>query len=97
MVTNPKIEKIKTEIARIKAKISENQSKLRILERQKTELEDDHIVTLVRGGNVSDSELSSLIQSLRNEKPGGARGVSGIQPIKTTQQEDNRNAYFDEN
>ena len=56
-MTNPKIEKVKTEIEKTKAKIAEYQSKLRGLERQKTEFENEQIVALVRSEKISDAEL----------------------------------------
>ena len=46
---NPKLHKAIDEIDMLKKKISRYQSRLRNLERRKTELENDEIVALVRG------------------------------------------------
>jgi septal ring factor EnvC (AmiA/AmiB activator) len=89
---NPKIEKVKAEIEKTKAKISEFQAKLRVLERQKTDLENERIVALVRGERISDAELSALMKSLRREEP--AEAAASEKPIRL---EETRNANFDEN
>ena len=68
-MTNPKIEKVKSDIAKTKAKISEYQAKLRELEREKVRLEDLEIVALVRGERISDAELDTLMRSLRKQEP----------------------------
>jgi septal ring factor EnvC (AmiA/AmiB activator) len=95
-MTNPKIEKVKTDMEKIKAKISEHQAKLRDLEREKTRLEDMEIVALVRGERISDAELATLMQSLRR--------TDSTEPVKTTalvegklRQEELRDANTDEN
>lgn len=70
---NPRIDKVIADIAKTKAKISEFQSKLRELERQKVRLENDHFVEIIRRENLSDAELSTLTDLLRKnhaeEKP----------------------------
>ena len=75
-MTYPKIEKVKTEISKTKARIADYQVKLRALERQKTDLENEQIVALVRSEKISDGDLSALMQSFRKErsktKPGEA-------------------------
>jgi len=91
-MTNPKIEKVKAEIDKTKAKISEFQAKLRALERQKTDLENEQIVALVRSERISDAELSALMKSLHREESAEVRVSERI-----TRQEEPRNANFDEN
>jgi hypothetical protein len=68
-MTNPRIEKIKTEIDKAKAKILEYQAKVRALERQKTFIENERIIAVVRGEHISDAELDALMKSLRRPEP----------------------------
>ena len=69
---NQKIQKILTEIEKIKGKITTQQARLRELEQQKTELENTEIVGMVRGLEVTPEELASIIQAIRNgNNPGG--------------------------
>jgi len=93
-MTNPRLEKVKTEIEKTKAKISELQAKLREQEREKVRLENDQIVAIVRGERISDAELTALMRSLRSYEPAAEPTV--LEPI-TTRQEEPRNANFDEN
>ncbi|MCL2222579.1 MAG: DUF4315 family protein [Oscillospiraceae bacterium] len=62
---NQKTQKLVAEIEKTKAKISELQTKLRNMERQKTVLENEQIIALVRSERISDSELAKLMHSLR--------------------------------
>ena len=57
--------KIQTEIDKVKEKISEQQTKLKDLERNKTEAENSEIVDIVRGMSVALDELPVLLQKLR--------------------------------
>ena len=68
---NQKIQKIVTEIEKIKGKITTQQARLRELEQQKTELENTEIVGMVRGLEVTPEELASIIQAIRNGNTGG--------------------------
>jgi predicted nucleic acid-binding Zn-ribbon protein len=68
-MVNPKIQKLSTEIERLKTKISEYQARLRKLERQKTIMENDQIVALFRSQKISDAELSEVMSSIRNGTP----------------------------
>jgi hypothetical protein len=58
-----KIEKIDAEIAKMKAKISAYQARLKELERKKTERENTEIVGLVRGVDMTPRELAEFIRS----------------------------------
>ena len=62
-----KKEKVILEIAKTKEKISVLQSKLRELERQKTELENTEIVELVRSTKMNTSELSEFLKAYREK------------------------------
>ena len=52
---NQKIQKIVTEIEKVKSKIATQQARLRELEQQKTELENTEIVGMVRGLEATDT------------------------------------------
>jgi hypothetical protein len=93
-MTNPKIEKIKGEIEKTKAKVTEYQAKLRALEKQKTDLEDEQIVAIVRSEKISDAELNQLLASLLKKKAEPAKAAI---LEKTTRQEEERNANLNEN
>ena len=62
---NAKIMRVSKEIDKTKGKISEFQSKLRELEKQKIELENIDIVDTVRGMNISFADLAELLKSVR--------------------------------
>ena len=84
-MTNPKIGKINSDIAKVKAKISDYQAKLRALEKQKVDCENERIIALVRSEKISDAELTALMQSLRKDEP-----AADISARKITKQEDNK-------
>ena len=81
---NSKIQKVMTEIEKVRAKIATQQARLRELEQQKTELENTEIVGLVRGLDVSPDELATLIQAIRSGNTSGSPVVLS----KTEEQED---------
>ena len=68
---NQKIQKIVTEIAKVKSRIATQQARLRELEKQKTELENTEIVGMVRGLEVTPEELATIIQAIRSGNTGG--------------------------
>ncbi len=55
------------EIDKIKQKISEQQTRLRELEQQKTEIENTEIVELVRSMKMNTSELSTFLKAYREK------------------------------
>lgn len=67
--------KIEAEIEKVKAKIAEQQTKLKELEQRKVEAENSEIVDIVRGMSVSLEELPLVLQQLR-----GASGHGGQKP-----------------
>ena len=73
---NTKIMRVCNEIDKVKTKISEFQSKLRELERQRTELENINIVETVRGMNISFADLAELLKAVRPDSS-GASATSG--------------------
>ena len=62
---NPRIQKISSDIVKLRRKISANQARLRDLERQKTELENADIIAAVRSIDVPPEEFAALIQKLQ--------------------------------
>ena len=65
--------KIQAEIDKVKAKISEQQTRLKELEQKKLEAENSEIVEIVRGMSIPLAELPLLFEKL---KDGGALGQS---------------------
>ena len=68
-----KSQKIQAEIDKVKAKISEQQARLKVLEKNKQEAENSEIVDIVRGMSISLEELPLVLQRLRD---GGTSGQS---------------------
>lgn len=66
---NAKIERVSRDIQKTKDKINEFQTRLRELEKQKTELENIEIVDAVRGMDISLADLAAMLKSA---KTGGA-------------------------
>lgn len=62
---NAKIERVSKEIEKTKGKISEFQSRLRELEKQKIEPENMEIVEAVRGMDISLPDLAALLKTAR--------------------------------
>lgn len=75
--------KIQTEIDKIKEKISEQQAKLKDLERSKTEAENSEIVDIVRGMSVPLDELPILLQKMRAGESLGQIVPKSVDPAKT--------------
>ena len=78
---NNKLTKLQMEIDKIKQKISEQQTRLRELEQQKTEIENTEIVELVRSMKMNTSELSTFLKAYR--------GKNDAPILMPTTQEDN--------
>jgi len=62
---NAKIERVCKDIDRVKEKITEQQARLRELEKQKNEFENNEIVDAVRGMAISFDELAELLKTAR--------------------------------
>ena len=63
--------KIQMEIDKIKAKLAEQQARLKELEQKKLEAENTEIVDIVRGLSISLDELPMLLQAIRSGAPMG--------------------------
>ena len=85
---NAKIERVCKDIQETKEKINEFQTKLRQLEKQKTELENLEIVDAVRGMDISLTDLAALLKAA---KTGGATsgqlGPKSTVPVQTEKEE----------
>lgn len=79
--------KIQAEIEKAKEKISEQQSRLKELERSKTEAENSEIVDIVRGMSVPLDELPLLLQKLR-VGDGLGQSVPKAAPVENDKEED---------
>ena len=64
--------KIWAEMEKVKAKINEQQTRLKELEQKHREAENEEIVDIVRGMSVSLDELPALLRQLRD---GSGHGV----------------------
>ena len=69
--------KIQTEIEKVKAKITEQQVRLKELEQKKMEAENTEIVDIVRGMSISLEELPLVLQRLRDGTSGQSVPKSG--------------------
>ena len=73
-MTNPKIEKVKASIARTKETIADHQNKLKDLEKQKIQLENDEIVALFRREKFNEDEFAQLLRFNGKDTPAGNEG-----------------------
>jgi len=62
---NLKIEKITTEIERLREKINAKQLRLRDLERQKTELENAEIIAMIRSVDIAPNEFPAFVRMFK--------------------------------
>ena len=67
---NAKIERVNKDIEKSKGKIAAEQTRLRDLEKQKTELENLDIVSTVRGMNISFTDLAAMLKQANANSPG---------------------------
>lgn len=64
---NSKLKKLLLEIDKTKEKLSVQQTKLRELERQRTELENTEMVELIRSTKMNTEELSTFLKAFREK------------------------------
>ena len=76
-----KAQRSRPEIEKVKAKIAEQQARLKELEQKKLEAENSEIVEIVRGMSISLADLPLVLQQLR----GGASGHGGQKPTEQTE------------
>ena len=75
--------KIEAEIEKVKAKIAEQQTKLKELEQRKVEAENSEIVDIVRGMSIPLAELPLVLQQLRAGKTLGQNVPNMGNPAKS--------------
>ena len=68
---NPRIEKLKDEIAKTKDKLNKGQIRLRELEKQLTDLENADIIAAVRGVEIAPDELAAFVAMFKEKQQGG--------------------------
>jgi len=78
---NPKINKVISEIEKTKVKIAEQQSRMRELERTKTELENADIVAMVRGIDILPAEFEAFAHAFIEQRKTAAVPDSFSPPI----------------
>lgn len=64
---NPKIERITAEIEKLRVKQISIQTRLRDLERQKTELENADIVAAVRGVDIAPDDFAAFVRMFKEK------------------------------
>jgi len=62
---NPKLQKITDEIEKIKRKTAGYQSRLRELERQRTEIENADIIAMVRGVDIKPEDFTDFVRAFK--------------------------------
>jgi hypothetical protein len=82
-MTNPKIEKVKTAITKTKSIIADQQSKLRDLEKQKIQLENDEVIAMFRREKLNEDEFAALLRSGREAGPDDSAGQAS-QSVSST-------------
>lgn len=85
---NAKIERVCKDIQKTKEKINEFQTRLRELEKQKTELENLEIVDAVRGMDISLTDLADLLKAAKaGVATSGQLGSKSVVPAQTEKEE----------
>jgi hypothetical protein len=70
------------EITKLKAKISGFQTRLRDMERRKTEAENSEIVAAVRGEEITPEDLSALLKAYKNRAVSPTASVTGREEVE---------------
>ena len=65
---NPRLQKINAEIDKLRRKVNNYQNRLRVLEQQKTELENAEIIALVRGVDMPPEDFAEFIRAFRERQ-----------------------------
>lgn len=87
---NAKIKKLRADLDKNKAKISELVSRNKEIERQITELENNDILELVHSHNLNITQLAALIQTMKANPAALLRGE-----MEEPEHEENENPYAD--
>jgi len=65
---NPKLKKVIDEMEKTRVKISDMQSRMRDLERQKIELENADIIAMIRGIDVPPDEFGEFVRLFKEQQ-----------------------------
>lgn len=84
---NPKINKLRREIGKDKAKIVELQAHVKDLEKQVWELENLDIVGMVREQGLNPEQLAQMLQALKNGPPAVNQAAPVPEPAPNNQEE----------
>ena len=84
MITNPKIERKKADIARTETKLTEVKARLRQQKEELTKLEDDEIVAMFRSEIMNEDDFFALLRSRRE----GASEPTGSDESPKNREED---------
>ena len=78
--------KLQAEIDKARAKLAEQQARVRELEAKRTEMENTEIVDIVRGMSIPLDDLAVLLQSLRSGTTAATYGqlVHMSKPVENT-------------
>jgi hypothetical protein len=88
-MTNPKIEKVKANIAKTKAIIADYQAKLREQEKQKTQLENDEIVAMYRREKLNEDDFKELLRKGRDVPQTALADIPASKAKTTERKEEN--------
>jgi predicted RNase H-like nuclease (RuvC/YqgF family) len=87
-----KTAKVQAEIEKARAKLAEQQARVKELEQKRTELENLEIVDIVRGMSIPLDDLGALLQSIKGgaapAPTSGQLGPKSVAANTTTDKED---------
>ena len=65
-MTQTKLEKMTSDIEKTREKVTFYQNKLKVLTKQKEELENETIIAMFRSENLSEAEFAALLKSKKD-------------------------------
>ena len=86
---NPKLQKINDEIAKLRQKVTAYQTRLRELERQKTELENADIIALVRGVDIPPDDFADFVRAFKERHGRALPDMDGLPGERAEMPENN--------
>jgi len=81
-MTTPRTAKVEAELVKAKAKLTEQQDKIKELEQKRTEYENTEIVEIVRGMNVPLDQLAAMLTKIKDGSAASEKIVTKPQPAK---------------
>jgi len=86
-MANSRAAKVQNEIDKAKAKLAEQQAKIKELEHKKAEIENTEIVDIVRGMSIPLDELATLLQSIKGAPLPKATSGQNVHKSKSAETE----------